>query len=49
MAYAWRDNKTMCFLSSADDPTLDKLEVQRKEQNGSQILVISAAVVQIIT
>jgi hypothetical protein len=46
VAYAWRDKKTIFFLSSADDPTLDNLEVWRKQKDGTQILVASPAVVQ---
>jgi len=45
-AYAWRDKKTIFFLSSADDPTLDNLEVRRKQKDGTQILVASPSVVQ---
>lgn len=32
-AYAWKDKKVIYFLPSADDPTLDNLQVQRR-QNG---------------
>lgn len=45
-AYAWRDKKTIFFLSSADDPTLDNLELRKKQKDGTQILVASPGVVQ---
>lgn len=46
VAYAWRDKKTIYFLSSVDDPTLDNLQVRRRQKDGTQILVASPAVVQ---
>lgn len=46
VAYAWRDKKTIYFLSSVDHPTLDNLQVRRRQKDGTQILVASPAVVQ---
>jgi hypothetical protein len=43
---AWKDKKVIYFLSSADDPTLDGLQVQRRQKDGTQRMVASPAVVQ---
>ena len=45
-AYAWKDKKVIYFLSSADDPTLDNLQVQRRQKDGTQRLIASPSVVQ---
>lgn len=38
--------KVIYFLSSADDPTLDNLQVQRRQKDGTQRLIASPSVVQ---
>ncbi|CAC5417683.1 unnamed protein product [Mytilus coruscus] len=45
-AYAWKDKKVIFFLSSAEYPTLDNLQVQRRQKNGTQKIVPSPSVVQ---
>ena len=44
-AYAWKDKKTIFFLSSADDPTQRGTEVQRRQKDGTQKAVPSPIVV----
>ncbi|XP_033759441.1 piggyBac transposable element-derived protein 3-like [Pecten maximus] len=45
-AYAWKDKKTIFFLSSADDPRENGLQVQRRQKDGTQRQVPSPSVVQ---